>query len=84
MRLSEFVPIEDDFSEADSLNETVFGPAFHVVDETGMSLTSVRNSSLMRQALALKAGADALAPAEVAAALKALAASGRLPHPGPV
>lgn len=58
IRLHEFVPIDDVFDTGRSLIEEVFGRNFYVEDESGRTLTTLRNQRLLGYAKALmeKAG----------------------------
>ena len=73
MRLHDFVPISDDVVDGESLIDTVFGPAFYVVDESGTLLTTVYNRDLLYRAVALRAGLALLKEADRGFALAQLA-----------
>lgn len=73
MRLHDFVPIEDDEVDGESLIDAVFGPAFCVVDEFGTLLTTAYNRALLHRAQQLCARAGGTREGAVAFALEQLA-----------
>jgi len=53
MRLYEFVPINDQVIDDESLIHRVFATEFCVTDDTGQLLTTAHNRNLLRRALVL-------------------------------